>query len=155
MRLFNDNASRYARSIGYLLILIWLPALAFAESTMGVATPLTTMTQYYRNELIVGASVFMLLLGSAITAAWNPPVDIEINERLTSAALKFALGLAGGFSAFLYVLEQHAKLTLLHPVWVFGVSFVTPVAIQVAFPIAIKRGSDMLGAWFNSRGGNE
>lgn len=130
-----------------VLSIVWLPALAATE--LVGTSPLTNLSVFYRNELIVGASVAMLILGSAVTAAWNPPIDIDIRDRLTHGGVKFALGLGGGFSAFLYVLEQQNQLTVLHPVWVLGVSFVTPIAIQVAFPSIISKGIAILDAWYS------
>lgn len=142
-------------SILCALAIIWLPALAYAVDTP-TQSPLTQATVYYRNEVLAACSVLTVILGAYLSARWRPPLDIPVDVSLNSAATKFVLGIAGGIAAFFYTLHAHNQLTILHPVWVLGVSFVTPVAIQIAFPILIDVWSKILKMFpFKNKGADE
>lgn len=113
----------------------WFPALCLAAEIVAPDSPITAATKYYSNEVIVAASVITSLLGSALVAlVWQPPQDLSIPINLTGKWARFIAGLAGGIAAFFYLLHTSNKLILLQPVWVLGVSFVTPIALQVAYP---------------------
>ena len=112
------------------LAIVWLPALAYAANS-----PLTQATLYYKNEVIAGWSIATAILGAVLAAVWRPPTDLPIDTALNSPWAKFALGIAGGIGAFFYMLHAHNQLVVLHILWALGVSFVTPVAVQLAFPI--------------------
>ena len=153
--LFMGRAIKVRYSIACALAVVWLPALVYAVEPLQ-QSPLTQATVYYRNEVLAAASVLTVILGAYLSARWRPPLDIPVDVSLNSAATKFTLGIAGGIAAFFYTLNAHNQLTVLHPVWVLGVSFVTPVAIQIAFPILIDVWSKILKMFpFKNKGADE
>lgn len=126
---------------------LWLPLLAYAGSA-AVHSPLTAASIYYRNELLVVACFFTLGLGAYLAARWNPPVTLAALMRRNSTTVNIWTSIGGGVSAFLYVLHNYNSLTLLHPVWVLGCGFATPIALQVAAPSVFQ----LLSKWI-ARGG--
>ena len=128
------------------LAIVWLPMLVHAAAISTDASPLTQATVYYRNEAIAGWSVLTAILGAFLSATWRPPADIPVDVTLNAAWTKFMLGIAGGIGAFFYMLHAHNRLIVLHPLWVLGVSFVTPVAVQIAYPLLIDLWSKLLKA---------
>lgn len=118
----------------------WFPALSLAaEALLPVKSPLTQAVMFYSNEVLVGLSIFTAILGSFLVATvWHPPQDVNIPLNLQSSFAKFLTGLAGGIGAFFYIMHTNSKLEVLQPVWVLGVSFVTPITLQVAFPSLVS-----------------
>lgn len=119
----------------YLVSLLWLPATtAFAGQQ---TTPFIGAMSFYRYEAIIVASFAMLLIGSFLATRYSPPIDVPAGSKM-DVTTKFLFSVAGGVAAFMYVLDEKKTLTILHPVWVFGVSVVAPSFIQTAFPFIIK-----------------
>ena len=136
-----------AKRIGVLgacaVALAWLPLLAFAD--VANASPFTEASIFYRNELLVAACVLAAILGAFISASWNPPDDLAALMKRNTPKVNALCSMAGSGAAFLYVLHHYNSLTVLHPVWVLGCSFATPLALQVAAPYAVQKGIKWLG----------
>ena len=130
--------------------ILWLPLLAYADASVAVASPLTSASIFYRNEILVVACLCTMILGAYISARWNPPDELTVLMKRNSPQVNALCSIAGGATAFLYVLHQYNSLTILHPAWVLGCSFATPLALQVAAPYAVQKGIRWL-----SRGGTE
>ena len=124
----------------------WLPLLAYADA-VPPTSPLTSASIYYRNELLVIACAMTLLLGAYISAVWNPPEELAALMKRNSPHTNAWCSVGGGTTAFLYVLNQYNALTILHPAWVLGCSFATPLALQVGAPYAIQLGVRIALAW--------
>lgn len=116
------------------------------------ASPLTTASIYYSNELITIACVLTAVLGAYLAAYWKPPADIADLLTMNSNLNKFLFGIFGGVAAFLYVLHTNNRLTVLHPVWVMCVAVITPVAVQVAFPYVTELVLQTLSKFFGKKG---
>lgn len=129
---------------------LWLPLLAYAGVANAAASPLTSASIFYRNELLVVACIATMALGAYISARWNPPDELVALMKRNSPQVNAMCSIAGGTVAFLYVLHQYNSLTILHPVWVLGCSFATPLALQVAAPYAVQKAVKWL-----ARGGAE
>lgn len=125
----------------------WLPLLAYADA-VPPTSPLTAASIFYRNELLIIACVMTMLLGAYLAVRWNPPTSLASLMRRNSATVNAWSSVGGGCSAFLYVLHHYNSLTILHPVWVLGCGFATPIALQVAAPSLFQ----LLSKWLN-RGG--
>lgn len=120
-------------------MIVWLPLATYA----GVATaqsPFTSASIFYRNELLVAACVATTILGAYISASWNPPEDLAALMKRNTPTTNAVCSVAGSAAAFLYVLHHYQSLSILHPVWVLGCSFATPLALQVAAPYAVQLG---------------
>ena len=126
---------------------LWLPLMAYAGAEAAAHSPLTSASIYYRNELLVIACVMTMLLGAYISAVWNPPQELAALMKRNSPHTNAWCSVGGGTTAFLYVLNQYNALTILHPAWVLGCSFATPLALQVGAPYAIQIGVRIALAW--------
>jgi len=148
------------RLMGWMVAVIWLPLARIvhaAVQTLPVEevhrSALTTATIYYQNEVILAVSVVTMLIGAWLAAYWKPPIELEMHIKRNSTVVNIVSGIAGGIVAFLYMLHTTQKLTVLHPVWVFGISFATPLALQVAAPILARVLSKYLNKFFGGSGG--
>lgn len=123
----------------YLSAIVWLPFTKAVADTVITSpqTPFMTAIFIYKSEALIAASFVMLILGSLLSLRYQPPIDVPAATRMDKVTT-FLFALTGGIAAFIYVLEQKQSLIILHPLWVLGVSIVTPSFIQVAFPIIIK-----------------
>lgn len=130
-----------AYSLRYILLyisaMLWLPFSSAFASQAAQNTPFVSAITMYKAEALILASLFMLALGVVAAMRYEPPIDVPESIRM-DITTKFLFAVAGGIAAFIYVLDQQKTLTILHPVWVFGVSVVTPSFVQVAFPIVVK-----------------
>lgn len=135
------NRAQVLYTIVCTLAIVWLPILTHASASV---SPLTQAAMFYSNEVIAACSLVTAILGAVIAAYWKPPTDLPVDLTLNSTGLKFTLGVAGGIAAFFYTVHTHNQLVILHPVWVLGVSSVTPIAMQVALPILVEVGSKVL-----------
>lgn len=129
------------------LSVAWLPLMANAAVT-NTQSPLTQASIFYRNEVLTVLCVLTMLLGAYISSKWNPPQELAQLMRRNSPSTNAVCSMAGGAAAFLYVLNQYNSLTILHPVWVLGCSFATPLTLQVAAPVCVQ----LLSKYLN-RGG--
>lgn len=121
----------------YVITLAWLPFTQALAQISGDKTPMVAVVTIYKAEVIIVACVFMLALGSILSLRYEPPSDVPQGSRMDKLT-RFLFSIAGGIVAFIYILEQKQSLTLLHPVWVLGVSIVTPSFVQIAFPIIVS-----------------
>lgn len=122
----------------YFVALTWLPVTsALAEPSGAQVTPFISAITMYRVEAIIIASIFTLVLGALLSTRYEPPIDVPSTSRMDTLTT-FLFAIAGGVGAFIYGLEQEKTLTVLHPLWVLGVSIVTPSFVQVAFPVIVK-----------------
>lgn len=121
----------------YIVSVAWLPfTQAMAESGQKRTTFMTAVSTY-SSEAIIIASCFTLLLGSFLSTRYEPPVDVPVGNRMDTTT-KFFFSIGGGVAAFLYILDEKQMLTILHPLWVLGVSIVTPSFVQIAFPVIVR-----------------
>lgn len=141
MLTLNANRVRALYIVICTFAIVWLPILTHASANV---SPLTQAAMFYSNEVIAACSLVTALLGAVIAAYWKPPTDLPVDLTLNSTGLKFILGVAGGIAAFFYTVHTHNQLVVLHPVWVLGVSSVTPIAMQVALPVLVEVGSKVL-----------
>lgn len=131
-----SNAHTTKHFMIYLAALAWLPmSKVFAADS--ATTPFVSAISMYRAEVIIIASFLLLVLGAFLSTRYEPPTDVPSGSRM-DLATKFLFAIAGGVVAFIYVLEEKQTLTVLHPVWVLGVSIVTPSFVQIAFPVIVK-----------------
>lgn len=140
------------RLLGWIAAFMWLPVHA-ATQAAAQQSALTSATIYYQNEVILATSAVTMLFGAWLAAYWKPPIELEAYIKRNTTVVNIAAGIAGGICAFLYMLHTSQKLTVLHPVWVFGISFATPLALQVAAPIVVRVLSKYLNR-FDGSGGN-
>jgi len=148
------------RLMGWFVAVVWLPVARVVHAAVQTVpieevhrSALTTATIYYQNEVILAVSIFTMLLGAWLAAYWKPPAELEAYIKRNTTFVNIAAGIAGGIVAFLYMLHTTQKLTVLHPVWVFGISFATPLALQVAAPILVRVLSKYLIKFFGGSGG--
>lgn len=149
-----------SRLMGWLVAVIWLPVARIVHAAVQSVpveqahqSALTTATIYYQNEVILAVSVITMLIGAWLAAYWKPPIELEVYTKRNTTLVNIMTGVAGGIVAFLYMLHTTQKLTVLHPVWVFGISFATPLALQVAAPILVRLLSKYLNKFFGGSGG--
>lgn len=100
-----------------------------------VTDVLEQIARTHTTSLIIGACIACWLMGAVIGALYRTPDDLKSTE--ISAGLRLLICLAGGFAAFLWVLNGEGALNLLTPLWVGGVAFVAPHLIQIV-PSVIK-----------------
>ena len=93
------------------------------------------IAQTHTTSLIIGACIAFWFTGAVIGALYPTPDEMKTVE--ISAGLRMLICLAGGFAAFLWVLNGDGALNLLTPLWVGGVAFVAPHLIQIV-PSVIK-----------------
>lgn len=134
-----------------LLVTVLMSLLTIC-TVANAASPLTTASIYYSNEIITAACVLTAVLGAYLAAYWKPPTDLAELLTMNSNLNKFLLGIAGGVVSFLYVLHTNNRLTVLHPAWVLCVAIITPVATQVAFPYLAEVVSQTLSKFFGKKG---
>lgn len=121
--------------------LVWLPLMAYAGVAVSTPqSPFTSASIFYRNELLVAACIVASIMGAYISASWNPPDELAALMKRNTPKINALCSVAGSGAAFLYVLHHYNSLTILHPVWVLGCSFATPLALQVAAPYAVQQG---------------
>lgn len=121
----------------YLVAIMWLPFTSALAETASVQTPFVAAITMYRVEVIIVASIGTLILGAVLSTRYEPPIDVPSGNRMNSTTT-FLFAIAGGIAAFTYGLAQEKNLTILHPLWVLGVSIVTPAFVQVAFPVIVR-----------------
>lgn len=114
-------------------------------------SPLTTSVMFYKNETLVAASALTAVLGAYLAAYWKPPTDLAAMVSMNSTLNKFLLGLAGGITAFFYILHLDNRLTVLHPAWVMCVAMITPVAVQIAFPMLVDVVYSVISKFFGKK----
>lgn len=129
----------YRYLVMYLAAIIWLPFTSAVAETAATthSTPFVAAITMYRVESIIVASIGTLILGAVLSTRYEPPIDVPSGNRMNSTTT-FLFAIAGGIAAFTYGLEQEKNLTILHPLWVLGVSIVTPAFVQVAFPVIVR-----------------
>lgn len=127
----------YRYLLMYLVAIVWLPFSSALAETAPTQTPFVAAITMYRIEVIIAASLLTLILGAVLSTRYEPPIDVPTGSRMNSTTT-FLFAIAGGIAAFTYGLEQEKALTLLHPLWVLGVSIVTPAFVQVAFPVIVR-----------------
>lgn len=93
------------------------------------------LAQTHTTSLIIGACITCWLAGSIVGALYPTPTDMQSTQ--IRWWLRLLICLTGGFSAFLWVLHNEGDLTLLTPIWVGGVAFVSPHLIQIV-PTLVK-----------------
>lgn len=124
--------------ISYFIALTWLPVTyAFAGDVASTQTPFVAAITMYRAEALILASLFTLVMGALLATRYEPPIDVPSGSRMDTLT-RFLFAIAGGITAFIYGLEYGKTLTVLHPLWVLGVSIVTPAFVQVAFPVIVR-----------------
>ena len=122
--------------IFYITALLWLPfTRALAQDSSN--TPFISAIVTYKGEVIIIGCLAALAVGSLLAVKYNPPLDVPESSRMDRTT-RFFFGISGGVAAFLYVLDEKQMLTLLHPLWVLGVSIVTPSFFQIAFPVIVR-----------------
>lgn len=128
--------SREQAMVLTLFAWLWFPTLCFAAEVVETRSPLTIAVMFYSNEVLVVLSIITSLIGAMLVAVvWSPPQDLNTPLNLESKWARFLAGVAGGIAAFFYIMHtSENKLVILQPLWVLGVSFVSPIALQVAYP---------------------
>ena len=136
-----------------IVLLVWLPAMTYAAEAAGyVASPLTRNAIYYKNEYITILSTLTLFIGAFLATKVEPPADLVLKLQIKSAWARFWFGFAGGLVAYLYMLDRNNALILLHPAYVFGVSLVSPLAVQIAYPFILGAYQRILKMWSGFKG---
>lgn len=140
-RVQTNNALNLTYSLCYCVLyavaIMWLPFTSALAESGQAPTPFVAAITMYRVEVIIVASLATLLLGAVLATRYEPPIDVPAGSRMNSTTT-FLFAISGGIAAFIYGLEQEKALTLLHPLWVLGVSIVTPAFVQVAFPLIVR-----------------
>lgn len=106
----------------------------------------TNFILLYKNEVLVIACLVAIVLGALAAYYYTPPSDVTTSNN---PILKVTLALAGGFCAFFWVLDQHGSVVTLHPVWVFGVTFISPIAMQLVVPVLLEKWQNLLAKLFD------
>lgn len=136
-----------------IVLLVWLPAMTYAAEAAGyVASPLTRNAIYYKNEYITILSTFALIIGAFLATKVEPPADLVLKLQIKSSWSRFWFGIAGGLISYLYMLDRNNALILLHPAYVFGVSLVSPLAVQIAYPFILGAYQRILKMWSGFKG---
>ena len=145
------------RLLGVVTAVTWLPIakLVHATTTTNHQSALPAATISYQNEVILAISAVTMMIGAWLAAYWKPPVELEALLKRNTVVVNIVAGAAGGIVAFLYMLNAEQRPTILHPVWVFGISFATPLALQVAAPILVRLFSKHLNKIFGGTGADQ
>ena len=93
------------------------------------------LAQTHTTSLIIGACISFLIMGSLVGTLYPTPDEVRATE--IRPWVRFLVCLTGGFAGFLWVLHNEGSLTLLTPLWVGGVAFVSPHLIQIV-PTLVK-----------------
>lgn len=142
------------RLICWIASVIWLPTLTLAADVTVRRSALTDSAIVYQNELIIAASLLTAALGTWLAVHWNPPDELAALVRRNTKVVNAISAITGAVAAFIYMLHHEQKLTILHPLWVLGMSFATPLTLQVAIPIGVQVLSEYL-AKFKGSGGKQ
>lgn len=94
------------------------------------------------NESIFGACILCLFLGVLMGTFYESPED---SPKPIPLGLKCIISIAGGVFAFIWVLHNDKQLTLLNPLWVGAVSFLSPAIIQIAHTAGKERAKAIFG----------
>ena len=132
--------THYLKSVFWRLLIIFsLPISALFQPTW--AGKYAEYILLNQNEAIFGLCLLCLAFG-VITGTFYPsPEDTPKNLPLW---LKFIISISGGILAFIYVLHNDKQLTILNPIWVWGVSFLFPAVIEILRSAGIDRTRELL-----------
>lgn len=145
----------YTRLSLWLASVLWLPVLTYAADKPPSGSPFMSAVTLYQSELILSSSIVTAVVGAWLAAHWNPPEELEPLIKRNSKTVNVVSSLCGAFAAFVYMLHQEQKLIILHPLWVLGISFATPLTLQVAIPVAFQVLSDYISRYKSNRGGQD
>jgi hypothetical protein len=97
---------------------------------------LSAFAVQYSDELIVSACLFLLLISSYIGVFYQTPV---YGGKPMPLWLKAPVCITGGFIAFLFCLHIDKALTLLTPIYVGAMSFISPAIIHLIHAVLIQK----------------
>lgn len=117
----------------YLLVIFSVPMQAFWPVYAGEWADWVKVNP---NESIFGVCVFFLSIGTLLGVFYKSP---EENQNPLTWYFKGLASLFGGVAAFIYVLHNDKQLTLLNPLWVGAVSFLSPAVIQIAHTAGVEK----------------
>lgn len=121
-----------SHAVGYGLLISAYPTFNCLSYRQGT---LDSIVQSYPSELIIIACG-VLLLACSVIGVWYPTPNY--GGKPIPIWLKAPICIIGGFFAFLYCLYIDKSLTLLTPLWVGGISFVSPALIHLVHAALIK-----------------
>lgn len=122
----------------YLLVVVLLQQgnLALAEVTKPKPSGLGQFALQYSDELLVSACIFLMIISSFIGVFYKTPV---YGGKPLPMWLKAPVCIAGGFTAFLFCLHVDKALTLLTPIYVGAVSFISPAVIHLVHAVLVQK----------------
>lgn len=149
-------SSNSALLIATFAVLLWFPVFAFAADAVGYTdSPLTKNAIYYKNEYITLLCSITMVIGAILATQIEPPADLQLKLQIKARWARFLFGIMGGLVAYLYTLDRNNALISLHPVYVFGVALVFPLALQIAYPFLLGAYYRVLKAWGALKGDTE
>lgn len=128
----------FSAAARYLLVVVLLQQgnLALAEVTKPKPSGLGQFALQYSDELLVSACIFLMIISSFIGVFYKTPV---YGGKPLPLWLKAPVCIAGGFAAFLFCLHVDKALTLLTPIYVGAVSFISPAVIHLAHAVMVQK----------------
>lgn len=97
---------------------------------------LSSFAIQYSDELLVVACLFLLVISSFIGVFYKTPV---YGGKPLPLWLKAPICVTGGFIAFLFCLHIDKALTLLTPIYVGAISFISPAIIHLIHAVLIQK----------------
>ncbi|WP_147433938.1 hypothetical protein [Acinetobacter chengduensis] len=116
--------------------------LALAEVSKPKDSGLGQFAVQYSDELLVAACIFLMIISSFIGVFYKTPV---YGGKPLPMWLKAPVCIAGGFIAFLFCLHVDKALTLLTPIYVGAVSFISPAVIHLVHAVLVQKFGLRLG----------
>ncbi|EOG9726780.1 hypothetical protein U2E72_13165 [Acinetobacter baumannii] len=111
----------------------------------------------YSNELIIGLCLLMMCVGCLASVLTPDPDGVTPIKPLA----KFVYSLFGSLGALFYIAYYESDLSIVHPAWVGGVSFVAPAIVPSlkalvfdVLPVAMDFAKKWIDRWLGGKGGN-
>lgn len=138
-----------------LAVIVSIPVISLTrKANAGVAQ---TAVSQYPQELILALCGVMMLAGALASITTPDPEGVKPTNLIPKLIYSFF----GSVSALTYLVFYEKDLSLVHALWVGGVSFVSPVAIPSLkalvfelMPIAMQALKNLFGKWIGQDRGD-
>lgn len=138
-----------------LAVIVSIPVISLTrKANAGVVQ---TAVSQYPHELILVLCGVMMSAGALASIVTPDPEGVKPTKPMPKLIYSFF----GSVSALTYLVFYEKDLSLVHALWVGGVSFVSPVAIPSLkalvfelMPIAMQTLKNFIGKWIGQSKGN-
>lgn len=138
-----------------LAVIVSIPVISLTrKANAGVVQ---TAVSQYPQELILALCGVMMFAGALASIVTPDPEGVKTTKPMPKLIYSFF----GSVSALTYLVFCEKDLSLVHALWVGGVSFVSPVAIPSLkalvfelMPIAMQTLKSFIGKWIGQSKGN-